>query len=288
MRCKKCGKKAVAHLRAYGIALCETCYPSFYLRLVSRSIRRYRILKKDERILAAVSGGKDSVAMISALTELGYKADVLYIDLGIGTYSEESERSVFNLAKQLGVDIHIVRLRDYGFTIDDVSRRSIRKTCSACGVSKRYIMNRFARENRYDVIATGHTVEDVASFYLKNVAGGSKLWVEKLAPRNEPFDAKIVARAKPLFEMSEKENLIYVLLRQLPFTALECPHSPSPDWKEIVYEIERRKPGFTKNFVRGLISPREEFGEIKYCCICGEVTNAEICSFCRIRRSFTS
>lgn len=283
MKCRKCGRRAVAYLRAYGLALCENCYPEFYHGLVKRSIKKYGILRKEERILVAVSGGKDSSAMAAVLKDLGYEFEMLYIDLGIGDYSAESERAVKDLSERLDAALNVVRLKEYGFTISDIRRKSRRKTCSACGTAKRYIMNRFAREHGFDVVATGHTVEDIVSFYLKNVAGGAKVWVEKLMPRNDPFDAKIVARAKPLFEVSERENMLYVLIENLPYTAMECPYAPKPEWKEIVYEIERKKPGFAKNFVRGLLAEKQEFQETRYCKICGEVSSAEICAFCRLK-----
>ncbi|WP_202320272.1 ATP-binding protein [Archaeoglobus neptunius] len=286
MKCRKCGRRAVAILKAYGLSLCERCYPEFYLNLVKRSIKRYGILKPKEKILAAVSGGKDSSAMANVLKKLGYEFELLYIDLGIDHYSSESERAVMELAESIDVNVNVVRLEEYGFTVSDVRKRLRRKTCSACGTAKRYIMNRFARENGFDIITTGHTVEDIVSFYLKNVAGGMRLWAEKLLPRNEPFDEKIVARAKPLFEVSEKENMLYVLIESIPFTPMECPYAPNPEWKEIVYEIERRKPGFSKNFIRGLISEKEEFDHVKYCRLCGEITNRDICSFCKLRMSF--
>ncbi|MBO8180130.1 MAG: adenine nucleotide alpha hydrolase family protein [Archaeoglobus sp.] len=287
MKCKKCGRKAVVNLKAYGISLCEKCYPEFYKNLVKRSIKRFGILNQDERVLVAVSGGKDSSAMAAVLKELGYDIELLYIDLGIGEYSKVSEKVVKDLSENLDAKLNVVRLRDYGFTVDDVARRMRRKTCSACGTAKRYIMNRFARENGFEVVATGHTAEDIVSFYIKNVAGGAKVWAEKLMPRNEPFDEKIVARAKPLFEMSEKENMLYVLIENIPYTPMECPHAPKPEWKEIVYEIERRKPGFVKNFVRGLVRPAEEFEETRYCKICGEVASGEICAFCRLKEKLT-
>ncbi len=284
MKCRKCGRRAVTYLRAYGLALCEECYPEFYRGLVKRSIKKYGILKR-ERILVAVSGGKDSSAMAAVLKDLGYEFEMLYIDLGIGKYSVDSERVIRDLSARLGVELNIVRLADYGFTIDELRKRRRRKTCSACGTVKRYIMNRFAREHGFDVVATGHTVEDIVSFYLKNVAGGTKVWVEKLQPRNDPFDAKVVARAKPLFEISEKENMLYVLIDDIPFTSEECPYAPKPEWKEIVYEIERRKPGFAKNFVRGLLAERQEFRETRYCRICGEVSSTDVCAFCRLKMS---
>uniref|UniRef100_A0A7C3MF86 Adenine nucleotide alpha hydrolase family protein n=1 Tax=Archaeoglobus fulgidus TaxID=2234 RepID=A0A7C3MF86_ARCFL len=288
MNCRKCGRKAAVNLKAYGISLCEKCYIEFYKNIVKKSIKRFRILNQDERILTAVSGGKDSSAMAAVLKELGYDIELLYIDLGIGSYSKESENAVRELSKNLDLKLNVVRLKDYGFTIDDVAEKMRRKTCSACGIAKRYIMNRFGRENDFDVIATGHTAEDMVSFYIKNLAGGAKVWAEKLMPRNDPFDERVVARAKPLFEMSEKENMLYVIIGNIPYTHAECPHAPEPEWKEIVYEVERRKPGFVKNFLRGLVRPAEGFEKISYCKICGEVASSEICAFCRLKERLES
>lgn len=280
MRCKKCGKRAVVNLKAYRIALCSECYLDFYKEIVQRSIKKYKIFNENDRILVAVSGGKDSSAMAFVLKELGYDFEMLYIDLGIGNYSKESREKVEELAKIVEKSLHVIELRDYGFTIPEVSGR----VCSVCGIAKRYIMNRFAREKGFTVVATGHTAEDIVSFYLKNIAGGQKEYADKLLPRIDPFDKKVVARAKPIFEMSEKENMLFAIVRGLPFKSEECPYAPQPEWKEIVYEIERKKPGFVKNFVRGLISEAEIKLETRYCSICGEVCIGDVCSFCKIRR----
>ncbi|MEM0022821.1 MAG: ATP-binding protein [Archaeoglobaceae archaeon] len=279
MRCKKCGRKAVTNLRAYRIALCSDCYLDFYKRMVQRSIKKHKIFMEGDEILLAVSGGKDSSAMASVLSDLGYEFDMLYIDLGIGSYSEDSRKKVEELAGIIEKDLHIVELREYGFTIPEVKDR----VCSVCGTAKRYIMNRFARENGFTVVATGHTAEDLVSFYLKNIAGGQREYAEKLLPRIEPFDAKLVAKARPLFEVSEKENMLYVIIKGLPFKNEECPYAPKPEWKEIVYDIELKKPGFVKNFVRGLVAEAKKPLETRYCSICGEISSGEICSFCKIR-----
>ncbi|MCX8172056.1 MAG: adenine nucleotide alpha hydrolase family protein [Archaeoglobaceae archaeon] len=283
MKCRKCDGKAVANLRAYRIALCANCYIEFYKKLVNRSISRHGIFRKDDRILLAVSGGKDSSAMASVLREIGYSFEMLHIDLGIGEYSVESRKKVEELAKLLSVKLNVVELKEYGFTISSVKGR----VCSACGIAKRYIMNRFARENGFTVVATGHTAEDLASFYLKNLAGNQMFFAEKLLPRIEPFDRKIVARARPLFEISEKENMLYAILKGLPFKSEECPYAPKQEWKEIVYDIELKKPGFVKNFIRGFAIKVEMPRETRYCSVCGEVSSDEICSFCKIRIRFS-
>ncbi|MEM0329951.1 MAG: ATP-binding protein [Archaeoglobaceae archaeon] len=283
MKCKKCGKKAVANLRAYRIVLCADCYLEFYKRLVERSIKKFKIFREDDKILLAVSGGKDSSAMASVLKDIGFEFEMLYIDLGIGEYSEESKEKVKRLAEMLSAKLNVVELKDYGFTIPEVRGR----ICSICGTAKRYIMNRFARENGFSVVATGHTAEDIASFYLKNIAGNQQAFAEKLLPRIESFNAKVVARARPLFEISEKENMLYAIIKGLPFKSEECPYAPKPEWKEIVYDIELKKPGFVKNFVRGLTVGVKKSLETRYCSICGEISSGEICSFCKIRSRFS-
>ncbi|MEM2031120.1 MAG: adenine nucleotide alpha hydrolase family protein, partial [Archaeoglobaceae archaeon] len=59
--------------------------------------------------------------------------------------------------------------------------------------------------------------------------------------------------------------------------------APKPEWKEIVYDIELKKPGFVKNFVRGLVTEAKKPLETRHCSICGEISSGEICSFCKIR-----
>ncbi len=287
MRCSKCGRKAVANLRQYRIALCEECYPKFYLNLVGRSIKRYRILKKDERILACVSGGKDSSAMAYTLKALGYDLELFHIDLGIEGYSVKSKDVVEELAEELDVSLNVVELKDYGFTIDDVD---VKKVCSVCGTTKRYLMNRFARERGFDVVATGPTAEDIILFFFKNVLGGGIEWIPKLIPRIEGTGG-FVTKTRPLFERTEKENMLLVLTANVPFTAEECPHAPRDVWKEIIYDIEAKRRGFKQNFVRGLIKlaervkVREEW-KMGRCKVCGEPSSSEVCAFCRYVERF--
>ncbi|WP_456478802.1 ATP-binding protein [Geoglobus ahangari] len=280
MKCKRCGRNAFEKFR--GTYYCRECLITKYEGAVESAIRRYRMIRKGERVLTALSGGKDSVAMLSSLRVLskriGFDVDAMFIDLGIGRYSRHSLEVSKKVAEMLDVRLHVVRLEDYGFTIDDVRG----KVCSVCGNAKRYIMNRFARENGYDAIATGHCAEDILANLFKNMYSGNMEWSEKQRPRMEGFD-RIVTRVRPLYEMSERENMVYVLAKGLPFLNEECPNAPSTKWKEIVYEIERKVPGFRVSVLRNLARERRNRGdeEFRYCRICGEITTSSVCQFCR-------
>jgi len=280
--CRICQREANIYLKAYRIALCNDCYTSFFERRVEESIRKYKITRKGESILIALSGGKDSVALTSVLKVLSntFKLELqaLYIDLGIGDYSKKAEAKSKEVCRKLQIPLNVVKLGDYGFTIQDVD---IKKVCSVCGNAKRYIMNRFARENGFNAIATGHNVEDILVNFFKNWLSGNKQWTEKQSPRTEGFD-KMVTRIRPLFLRTEQETNLYVKIKNLPTLAEKCPNTKIDRWRGIIDEIEAKIPGFKQNFVRNLFTEehREEM-KYRYCSRCGEMTVSEICQFCR-------
>ena len=282
MKCTRCGKEAFEKFR--GRYYCRDCFIERYEEAVKSTIKRYKMIRKGEKILAALSGGKDSVAMLSVLSNLSLQVEALHIDLGIGDYSRKSLEVSKKVSEALGVELHVISLKSYGFTIEDVKRRE----CSVCGNAKRYLMNRFAREMGFNVIATGHCAEDILANFFKNLYSGNIEWSEKQKPRIEGFD-KIVTRIRPLYEIGERENLLYVMARDLPFLYEECPKAPSTKWKEIVYEIERKIPNFKINCLRNLAREREEKKvDYRYCKVCGEITTAEVCQFCRNVMRFRS
>lgn len=282
--CRFCGKKGAFRFRSYNIRVCAGCYPEFYEKLVRKTLEKYRMVKKGDKIALAVSGGKDSMAMADVMKTLSRKMDfetlTLHIDLGISDYSRESARVV----KRFDPDSVIISLKDVaGFGVGELKG----KACSACGKVKRYLMNRIAREIGVEKLATGHTADDISVFFIKNWLSGNFQWSDKLLPVTEGFHEKILTRIRPLYERTEKENTLYVLARDMEFVIDECPLSPVDEWKDILYEVERRKPGFKQNFVRGIVrssNRKEEEWSVEICPECGEVSSGGLCSFCRLKR----
>ena len=95
MKCKKCGDKAVINMRQHNMGLCKDDFLQWLPEQTQKFIEKYKMFSPDEKILVAVSGGKDSLALWDILKILGYQADGLYIALGIDegiNYSAESQR----------------------------------------------------------------------------------------------------------------------------------------------------------------------------------------------------
>ncbi len=122
MKCKICRAKAVAELPQHRMALCQPCYLDWFPSYAKKTIKKFAMLDHGERVLVAISGGKDSSALWRVLVDLGYAADAMIIDLGIGDqeglglegerYSSSSTEFAREQAQLLGRDLWVIDLRE--------------------------------------------------------------------------------------------------------------------------------------------------------------------------------
>jgi tRNA(Ile)-lysidine synthase TilS/MesJ len=128
-----------------------------------------------EKILVAVSGGKDSLSLWDILINLGYQVDGIYISLGIGEkngYSDLSRQMCEKFSRERNQELHIIDVKgEYGESIPQIAQRTRRgknKACSVCGLTKRHLMNQVSRNYNYDVLVTGHNLDDEAAVLFGN------------------------------------------------------------------------------------------------------------------------
>jgi tRNA(Ile)-lysidine synthase TilS/MesJ len=155
MKCQVCREPAVIDVRRHNANFCRPHFLRLCRDQVTKAIDEFEMLSPGERVLVAVSGGKDSLALWDILLDLGYEADGLYIGLGIGDYSDESGIHARAFAQDRGADLREIDLREtYGYDIPTGARAARRKPCSACGMSKRHVFDAAAIEGGYDAVAT--------------------------------------------------------------------------------------------------------------------------------------
>jgi uncharacterized protein (TIGR00269 family) len=256
----------------------------------------------DDKILVAISGGKDSLALWDILYQLGYQADGLYIGLGIEeeiNYSSESRRLSQKFAQSRELQLIVLDVpTQYGESIPEIALRTRRgrgKPCSVCGLTKRHIMNRIAREGNYDVLATGHNLDDEAATLLGNTINWLDDYLLKQSPVLEASPG-LVRKVKPLMRFYEREMAAYALLRAIEYIQEECPFSvgaSSIHNKEILNQLEARSPGAKQYFYLGFLKAKENgfFNPSKgttdhpdnICPTCGQLTHSPgQCAFCRM------
>src|SRR5262245_61170226 len=251
MNCTKCKTKAVIKLPRHHAAFCKNCFGSFVHDQVTRAIKSQKMFNKDDRILVAVSGGKDSLALWDILLKLGYRADALYVNLGIAGYSDRSCEKVVRYAETvaapLGAVLHQHTVEgEEGAGIRELSMLVHRPTCSTCGTIKRYQFNRAAIAYEYDVMATGHNLDDEAARLLGNVLHWQEDYLDKQSPTLPASVEGFAKKVKPLYRLAERELAAYCLLNKIDYIVEECPMAQGARsllYKEVLNRLETESPG---------------------------------------------
>ncbi len=286
MKCRLCKNTAVYEVERF----CKDHFIKYYEKKVEKVVVLSRI--KGKRILVPISGGKDSSALAFVLAKYKdeYKIDMelLYIHLGIGSYSDHGLEVSKKLAKQLGIRLNVITMKDnYNTTINDLKDKN-EKICSACGVVKRYLMNKFAFENNFDFVATGHNLDDEAAFIMHNIFTQNIDQLNRTGMVTKTIkENKLIGRVKPLYYLTEKENILYCLLNNVTFYNEECVNAHGNQQlknKEILYNLTNsrdKKLSIVKSINKLKINADVEEWVPSYCTKCGYPTTKGICKFCR-------
>jgi uncharacterized protein (TIGR00269 family) len=299
VKCRRCRAQAVVDVRRHNAAFCRDCFLRHVREQVRRAVDEHDMLQAGDRVLVAVSGGKDSLAAWDVLRALGYEVDGLYLGLGIGPYSDESSRYAHDYAATRGLTLHTVDLgRDYGYDVPGAAVATRRAPCGACGLSKRHLFNQVALERGYDVVATGHNLDDEAAVLLGNVLRWESSYLGRQYPVLPPSQG-FVRKVKPLVRLGEREMAAYCVLSGIDYIVEECPMAAGNrhlGYKELLNDLEDRSPGSKAAFLFGFFEhahPRfaadatEEREDLRPCRECGSPTTGDICAFCSLRARAT-
>lgn len=292
MKCRVCRQPAVIDLRRHNANFCADHFLRYCRQQVERVIGDYDMFAAEDRLLVAVSGGKDSLAVWDILLELGYRADGLYVGLGIDDYSDVSLSFVSAFVDRRNLRLRIVDLADtYGFDVPVAAEATGRVPCSACGLSKRHVFDSVAVAGGYDAVVTGHNLDDEAAVLYGNVMRWSIDYLGRQRPLLEARDG-FPRKAKPLVRLTERETAAYCVLRGIDYQVEECPMAVGNKhlaFKEALNLLEDRSPGSKAEFYFGYLKrvadrfvDSEDRNRLGTCSTCGAPTDADTCAFCRL------
>ena len=296
--CKQKGirKESVIYMKEHRLALCKEHFLEWFEKRVKETVKEFKMFSPKERILVAVSGGKDSQTLWYVLNKLGYQADGFFINLGIGEYSEESLQKVKELGKLLGKEPYIVDLEEeVGAPLPTLKNIVMGTACSVCGRIKRYHFNKAAKKLGYKVVATGHNLDDESSSLLANLINWNLKFLARkfpVLPEEKGFPRKV----KPLVKLTEEQIKTYADLSGVPYTNRSCPLGDTASlhfYKHLMEEIEDHARGtkyrfyfeFLKKVFPIFNALKEEMveGELQTCKVCGEPSPSEICFVCKLK-----
>lgn len=295
-----CGKEAVIYREYEGRALCKQCFSRDINKKVKRAVREGNMVESGDTIAVGLSGGKDSAVLLEQLVKIfGERPDIDIVGVsvheGIDEYRDESISAAEKLCDELGVELHVGRYSDYyDLKMDDVADAGAKGNCTYCGIMRRDLLNKLAREVDADKMAIGHNLDDEAQAIVMNTIKGDMKRMARIGPKEDPADHdKFCRRIKPLRDVMEREVALYSRLHDLGVID-RCPHvqesSLRPMVKSFLNRLESEMPGTKYSIVsygRQLsdiveedIDYSKDDNQLRECGRCGEPCSSKICRKC--------
>ncbi|MDP9068165.1 MAG: adenine nucleotide alpha hydrolase family protein [Actinomycetota bacterium] len=308
MKCKVCRQHAVVDIRRHNAGFCQHHFLEHISNQVAKTIKEFKMFDPTDRLLLAVSGGKDSLALWDILLDLRYDVTGFYLDLGIGGYSTRSKEACIAYAERKNAKL-IVRtlVEEHGYSVPELSKLTRRAPCSGCGLNKRYEFNRAALEEGFDILVTGHNLDDEVATLFGNVlhwntdmlARQAPVLEERLFGSGDTARTVMVKKVKPLVKIAERETAAYALLKGIDYVIEECPMvegNTQHKYKEAITLLEEASPGTKSQMYFGFLKkaasrfadvPKGDV-ELAACTECGAVTilpssGEPCCAFCKTK-----
>ena len=302
--CTSCRSRDAIFMRPYsGEKLCGRCFKKSIERKVQATISKYDMLKPDDVVAMAVSGGKDSLSLLHIMVKIEKnfpeaRMCAVTVDEGIRGYRDEAMKLAVKNCQKLGVEHKVVSFKEmYGYRLDelvDIIQKKEEKDltpCSYCGVLRRRALNSVAREIEADNLATAHNLDDETQTILLNIIHGDALRIARVKPVLSASHPKLVQRIKPFCEVPEREIALYAHLKKIRFQGIPCPYAQTAlrnDIRSMLNTMEQKHTGAKFTILRSIerIRPAlEAMGEeekLRNCRLCGETTIGEVCKPCQM------
>ena len=297
MQCSKCGNPKVIYKREQsGQILCKECFIESIEKKVIKTIKKEKLLDKGDKVLVALSGGKDSVTALEILNSFRKRHIIdicaVTVDEGIANYRQAGVDIATRHAERLGIEHKVVSLKeDYGITLDEIMQRENHKgSCTYCGVFRRTIINKAAREMGATKIATGHNLDDEVQAIMMNYLEGNTDNLTKLGAKTESKADEFTVKIKPLREIPEREIGLYVVAKELEVHFDSCPYAMQSfrgEISDVMNQLAEKHPTIKYSTLRGYEKIKKILkDELQKdyahgrCKRCGEPSSNELCKAC--------
>jgi len=271
-------------------------------------MQKFSMLRHSDKVAIAVSGGKDSLALLYILKKFfnehaRTELIAITIDEGIAGYREESLQIVRDFCSRIQVKSKISSYAEiFGLDMDQATQnRPSEKTtsCSMCGTFRRRIMDIMAESLGANVLATAHNLDDHLQTFFINVLSGDLERIGWMYPEPVQYGPNGLKKVKPFVEIYEHEIVFYALLRNIPFQSDQCPYmkeSIRTDIREFLNNLESSHAGVKYNAFNTLtkISKALKGSAIDglpthtECRICRRRSTQRICSVCGTLKVLTN
>ena len=206
---------------------------------VGMAVNRYGMIGSGDKVLVAVSGGKDSLTLLKVLIErkkwipIDYEIKAVHVLTDYDEYPEEKKEKVKAFFEDLGCG-YVFKYVE----IADKNKRG-REDCFWCAWNRRRVLFQTAEETGFNIVALGHHKDDVVETIMMNLLYNGE--ISAINPVQELFEGKIKI-IRPLILLEEKEIVRYTKVCGIEAVKTECPRNKDSKRafiKQMIYDLYR-------------------------------------------------
>ena len=213
------------------------------LSFTRRALDDYQMIEENDRIAVGVSGGKDSLALLTAMAELRRfypkKFDLVAITVDMG-FPDADFSDIAAFSENLGVPFHRVQT-DIAKIIFDIRKEP--NPCSLCSKMRRGVLHNKAIELGCRRVALGHHFDDVVDTFMLNLFFEGRLWCFSPVTYLSRADLYLI---RPLIYAQEKDIRYFARHTELPVMKSPCPEDHQTErenMKNLLKQLEAQNPG---------------------------------------------
>lgn len=306
MLCTICGKNDAVYGRSYsGEKLCGRCFCKTVEDRVRKTIAKYEMLGPKDKIMVAVSGGKDSVTLLHILAKIekifpDVSLSAVTVDEGIRDYRDEALKIAQKNCQKLGIEHLVTSFKElYGYELDEIIEQTQKQgknslmPCSYCGVLRRKALNMMARQAGVNKLVIAHSIDDETQTMLLNIVHGDPMRIARSKPVLDLVHPNFVQRVKPLCMVPEKEVVLYAYMKNIEFQSITCPYAQTAlrnDIRNMLTQMEYKHAGTLFTIfhsiekVRPALEAATQNVKLQDCQLCNEPTVGNVCRACQMLR----
>ncbi|OII70770.1 uncharacterized protein cubi_00915 [Cryptosporidium ubiquitum] len=190
---------------------------------VGRAIKKFDMIQEGDKILIAVSGGKDSLTMLHVLLFLQKVAPVRF-EISVATVdpqtSEMDASKLIPYMESIGVKYHFISYPIVDIAANVKQKQKKLSYCAFCSRMKRGLLYSCMKENGYNVLSLGQHVDDICESFLLSIMNNGKLNTMKANYFVPEYNIRVI---RPMIYCREKDLANFAMKTQLPIITENCP-----------------------------------------------------------------
>jgi tRNA(Ile)-lysidine synthase TilS/MesJ len=226
--------------------------------MTAKAIHQYKMIEDGDKVLAAVSGGKDSLVMLEALAafikykRVDFSLEAIHIDVEDVGYLVDRD-FLRSHAENLGIRMHFRTIQA------NIENRGKKAPCFVCSWHRRKTMFEYAKSNGFQKLALGHHLDDAVETLMINMAYHGH--ISSLPGKLSMFDGAMHL-IRPLILLTDKDTSEYANIRKYPQLKRPCPYediTKRTTARQLIEKLEEIHPKAKFNLFNSMKNIDEEY-----------------------------